>query len=90
MSVCLVPGCPTLVAKGSRCPIHQLPSRGRPHRRASQHVMSATNCAVCGDPFTPRNPPTRGHIIGLQHGGQNVPSNYQAECAQCNYGGHRA
>jgi len=86
MAVCCEPGCPELAFERGRCQSHRLPPRGRPHRRASQHVMSATHCTVCEDAFTSDNPPTRGHIVARVDGGTNDPSNYRAECARCNYG----
>ena len=70
----------------SRCSAHQLRARGHTHRRNGSHVLTATHCAVCGDPFTPDNPPTRGHIVARADGGSDDPSNYQAECRRCNYG----
>ena len=84
--VCAEPSCPNLVAGASRCHTHKLPERGRPHRRNSQHVLTATHCSVCGEAFTPDNKPTRGHIVAIADGGSNAPGNYQAECAACNYG----
>ena len=84
--VCVEPGCPELVVAGTRCATHSLPSRGRPYRRASQHVLAATHCAVCGEPFTDERRPTRGHIVAIVDGGTNSPENFQAECGPCNYG----
>ena len=84
--VCAEPGCPNLVRSGTRCDTHQTPGHGRPHRRASEHVMSATHCAVCGEPFTEERRPTRGHKVALEAGGRNEPGNYQAECEPCNKG----
>jgi 5-methylcytosine-specific restriction endonuclease McrA len=46
--------------------------------------MTASHCAICGEPFTPQDPPTRGHIIALANGGSNDPSNFQAEHRSCN------
>ena len=37
-------------------------------------------------PFTEENPMERGHIIPLEAGGTNDPSNYRAECRRCNRG----
>jgi 5-methylcytosine-specific restriction endonuclease McrA len=83
---CTYQGCSTLVRAG-RCAVHQgkRTSYGRPHRRASQHVIdNATTCARCGKPFTADNPPTRGHRIAIADGGTHDPANYQAEHDHCN------
>jgi hypothetical protein len=84
--VCAEPGCSRLVTAATRCSNHATPGRGRPYRRASQHVLAATHCAVCGEAFSDQLPPTRGHIVALENGGSNDPSNFQAECEPCNLG----
>lgn len=83
--VCAEPGCARLVSGATRCHAHGS-GRGRPYRRASQHVLAATNCAVCGQPFSSERPRTRGHIVALEAGGSNHPTNFQAECEPCNIG----
>ena len=83
--VCSHPGCPALTSS-TRCAAHAMPARGRPHRRNSSHLAGATRCAVCREPFTEENPMERGHIIPLEAGGTNDPSNYRAECRVCNRG----
>lgn len=86
--VCAEPGCPALAVSSTRCAKHKLPGHGRPHRRASDHVMTATHCAVCHQPFAAGRTATRGHIVALENGGRNEPGNYQAECEACNKGRH--
>lgn len=55
------------------------------HRRnGAAAIAGATVCARCGKPFTPDDPPTRGHIVSVRDGGTNDPSNYQAEHRSCN------
>ncbi len=79
---CLICGTP---AKGSRCAKHALPPRGAAHRRARKQVLAgATVCAECGQPPTPDNPLTLGHVVARAHGGGLEPSNTQAECKRCN------
>ena len=86
--VCAEPGCARLVSGATRCQAHEASRRGRPYRRASEHVLQATHCAVCGERFSEERRPTRGHIIALEAGGTNAPSNFQAECEPCNLGRH--
>jgi 5-methylcytosine-specific restriction endonuclease McrA len=74
------------VRSGTRCDTHKTPVRGRPYRRASEHVLAATHCAICTKPFTHDSRPTRGHIVALEDGGTNAPENFQAECEACNKG----
>lgn len=83
MRVCSFPGCPEL-NEATRCPAHRMPGRGREHRRNSAHLEGAFTCALCGAAFTPDNPMERGHIVALEAGGTNDPSNYRAECRRCN------
>jgi len=89
LRVCSSPGCPELTAS-TRCAAHAMPTRGRAHRRNSEHILTATRCAICGAPFTPENPMERGHIVALEDGGTNDPSNYQPECRRCNRSGIKA
>lgn len=87
VKVCSVPGCPTLVTAGARCSTHALPTRGRPHRRASSHLDTATTCVLCGERFTKENPMRRGHVTAISDGGTHVSSNYQPECRRCSDAG---
>lgn len=59
---------------------------GWDHQQVREQLLAnATVCAECGLPPTDDNPLTAGHVIPRAHGGSNDPSNYQAECATCNY-----
>lgn len=86
MRVCSYPGCPALTPS-TRCAAHGTAVRGQDHVRNSAHLTGATHCAVCGRSFTNDNPMERGHIIPLEAGGTNAPSNYRAECRRCNRSG---
>jgi 5-methylcytosine-specific restriction endonuclease McrA len=81
---CLTCGRP---ARGTRCADHRIPPRSsRPHRRARAHVLAnATRCHTCGQPPTPGNPLTLGHLVPHSHGGTLDLDNLVAECARCNY-----
>jgi hypothetical protein len=81
LRVCVVPGCAAMSTR-PRCPVHEL-RRGAEHRRNSAHLVGSTHCVICGSAFTIDNPMRRGHIVSLEAGGTNDPSNYQAECRRC-------
>lgn len=99
MRVCAEPGCPEITST-TRCAAHtretdrQRGSRqqrgyGAEHQRAGDAAIAgATRCGTCGQPFTPENPVTRGHVKDVRAGGS--PSDgYIAQCRRCNYGWRR-
>ncbi|WP_433520126.1 HNH endonuclease (plasmid) [Nonomuraea sp. CA-143628] len=59
---------------------------GWDHQQAREQILAdATVCAECRQPPTPDNPLTGGHVLSRARGGTNDLSNYQPECARCNY-----
>lgn len=99
-TVCSVVDCPIVFRGSGKCPAHAAiadAARGNRHERGYgyQHVLAvkavtqgATHCAVCGEPFTPENPATGGHLIAIRNGGTSADG-YQPECRRCNYGWER-
>ena len=96
-SVCTQPGCPVLHPGKGRCPAHARDldrERGNRHERGygNDHdrdgdaaIAGATHCTECGQPFTPDNPVTRGHVVAVRDGGTHTDG-YTAQCRRCNYG----
>jgi hypothetical protein len=59
---------------------------GRDYDRARERALTgATHCATCGQPFTPDNPATGGHVKARRHGGTTADG-IKPECQRCNYG----
>lgn len=71
---------------GTHCGACAAPSPYNAEHRANgaAAIAGATHCARCGKPFTPEDPPTRGHIVSVRDGGTNDVTNYQPEHASCN------
>ncbi len=57
-----------------------------PLHRAMGAMFRATGrrCADCGTRHTRANPIEAHHIVPVEAGGANVPSNYQPLCRRCN------
>jgi hypothetical protein len=90
---CLVCGCPT--GGRARCPAHP---RGTTTQRGYDASFEkakrttayrlATHCATCGDPFSPDNPKTAGHVVAVRRGG-DARDGVIPQCQDCNYGWRR-
>ena len=85
MKVCAYPGCPELVAIGSRCPKHQrIPWQGtRPYHvgNSMRHriLREEPICRLCGI-----HPSTRvDHVISRADGGSDERHNLRGICAMC-------
>jgi 5-methylcytosine-specific restriction endonuclease McrA len=89
------------LSQDTRCPAHkQLTNQAREARRGTRQergldaeydrnriilLANVTVCAVCGEPGSPRDPLTAGHITPRNEGGDNDLSNLRAEHASYNY-----
>jgi hypothetical protein len=64
--------------------------------RRAEMVKTATHCAKCGQPFTPDNPPTGGHVDDLRSLPRHLrrasaaTAELQPEHQRCNYGWSRS
>lgn len=93
---CPTPGCPTLT-NGGQCEQHRrnrerargtttAKGYGSDYRQARRDALrNATTCWKCGQPFTPTNPATGGHVKDIRLGG-SILDGIKAECRRCNYG----
>ena len=80
--MCVVCGRKT---KTGRCPEHQLPPRGRPHRRVRAQVLAEESiCWLCGKPGTVDDPLTLDHVVPRAHGGPTARANCRAAHSSCN------
>lgn len=99
---CSTPGCPRLIEAGrSRCAeCARVKDRQRGSaaergydaafeaaKRRPEYV-NATHCTECGDPFTPSNPKTAGHIKAIRKHGPNS-AGITPQCRRCNFGWRR-
>jgi 5-methylcytosine-specific restriction endonuclease McrA len=89
---CSYPGCGRLVPVNSnRCEQH--PNRrnrtGSYTRAAAKIRAAATECWICGQPFTdPNDPPVADHVTPRLYGGSDTVDNLRAAHRSCN--GRRA
>lgn len=88
--------CGTLTTSGPRChSCTRAKDRARgtttqrglgwDHQQVVRQLLNgALVCALCGEPGTPTDPLTGGHITARADGGTNEPGNYQPEHLSCN------
>src|SRR5688572_2889615 len=83
---CLQPGCPAIVTTGSRCQLHQRPSRhARGYGaewvklRAAVLERDGYTCGYCGNPAN-----SVDHVLAKSRGGTDTESNLLACCGSCN------
>src|SRR5688572_24095497 len=83
---CLEPGCSVLLSTGSRCQLHQRPSR---HERGYGYEWTQLRAAIlerdgwtcyrCGAQANAVD-----HLLAKARGGDDDPSNLAAICGSCN------
>lgn len=87
LTVCAEPGCPELVAHGSRCAKHRrtAKARGWPKVRAAAMATTRGRCAQCGAPATVVH-----HLDAIADGGAEVAdlARLVALCHTCHRQAH--
>jgi 5-methylcytosine-specific restriction endonuclease McrA len=72
---------------GNRCVGHYTPEVRNTYAYQKARAIvrhQATTCWICGQPFTPANPPTADHVIPVAAGGNSLLSNLRAAHLSCN------
>ena len=83
MRACIRCGRP--VAKGNRCALHRIPTRGRHYtQNARTIVVNASICGICGEGPRIDDPWVADHIKPRVHGGSDELDNLRAAHRSCN------
>lgn len=99
------------LSPNTRCPTHRIAKDNERYARrgsttergygsAYRHrrdgvVADATHCDTCGEPFTPDNPATGGHVVDLrtlprhERKASAATAELTPQCQRCNYGWNR-